>query len=232
MNFSNENVLFALACLFLLLGCLLQGCDGQPDVFNLSLEPYSHASPGEPVRHIEAEPDPGPLGIRASSSIGVEKFKDSRRETAFLGMRSSRWGIWDSCIFSIEGGDLGKATAKALSRHLESSGWRIRMIDEEDTTLPKVVVTGEIIEMQVNASSTLFSTHVTASVILLLNEEDRTTGKRSSARLIGSGSRNVLWFDPEDAEFLLKDSLTEAFRQWSPGMDGNKQMVGSRPEAD
>ena len=147
-------------------------------------------------------------------------------------MKSGRWGTWDSCIFTVEGGYLDRATAKALSEYLKTFGWQIRMVDEGSTTFPKIVVTGEIIEMQVNASSNLFSTHVTASVILLVNEEDRITGKRSSARLTGSGSRNVLWFDPEDAESLLKDSLTDAFHQWSLGMDGNEQMVGSGPEAD
>jgi hypothetical protein len=209
--------------LFFSLGCLLQGCNGEPDVIPLSLEPSSESVVREPVRHIQA-------GIGAS--IGIGQFADGRRDRVILGVKSGRWGTWDSCIFAVKGGDLGRATAKVLSRYLNASGWKIRKIDEGNTTFPRIVVTGEIIEMQVNASSNLLSTHVTTSVILLVEEEDRTTGKRLSARLTGSGSKNVFWFDPDDAESLLKDSLIDAFHQWSPGMDGNEQMVGSRPEAD
>jgi hypothetical protein len=210
-----------LACLFFSLGWLLQGCEAEPDVIPLSIEMSDH----DAYRELEE-------GRQTSigNFIGVGEFTDSRRETAILGMKSGRWGPWDSYIFTVKGGDLGIATADALSRCLRTTGWQIRMIDETETTLPNVLVTGEIIEMQVNAFSNFFSTHLSASVILLVEKKEQTTGKRSSARLTGSRSRNVLWFHPQDAESLLNDALADAFHQWSPGMDGNEQMVGSRPE--
>lgn len=223
MGVSFRYCLSKFGPLFFSLVCALHGCDAEPDVIPLSLEPSAQSVARKPVRHIQA-------GIGAS--IGLAQFTDSRREKAFLGMKSGRLGTWDSCIFTVKGGDLGRATAKALSRYLKTFGWQIRMVDEGNTTFHKIGVTGEIIEMQVNASSNLFSTHVTASVILLVNEEDRTTGKRSSARLTGADSRNVFWFGPDDAESLLKESLTKAFQQWSPGTDRHGQMVGSRSEAD
>jgi hypothetical protein len=207
------------ACLLLWLSSL-PGCNAEPDAVAISIEAL-----GNKESHVVGGQR---QGIERSVRIG--RFIDSRRDRSILGAKSGRWGALDSCIFTVKEGDLGSATARALSRYLKTTGWKIRTIDEG--TAPKLFISGEIIEMQVNASSNLFSTHVTTSVILLIEEEDQKTNKRSAARLTGSGSRNVFWFGPDDAESLLKDSLIDAFHQWSPGMDGNEQMVGSHPEAD
>jgi hypothetical protein len=97
--------------------------------------------------------------------------------------------------------------------------------------LPALLVSGEIIEMHVDAASNLLSTHVTTSVILLVEERDRKTGKRSSTKLSQADSKNVFWFDSTDAEALLKESLTKVFRQWTPGAEWSGHMAGSGPRA-
>lgn len=221
MSTFNRYHLYGLACLFLSLGWLLQGCEAEPDVIPLSIEMSDH----DASRELEKE-----IQTSIGNFIGVEPFLDSRREAAVLGIKSGRWGSWDSYIFTVKGGDLGVATANALSRCLKTTGWQIRMIDETETTLPNVLVTGEIIEMQVNAFSNLLSTHLSASVILLVEKREQTTGKTSSARLTGSRSRNVWWFHPQDAESLLNDALADAFQQWSPRIEANGQAIGSKPE--
>jgi hypothetical protein len=104
------------------------------------------------------------------------------------------------------------------------------MVEPGETSLPRLLVTGEIIEMHLNAASNFLSTHVTTNVILLVEERDQSTGKRSRSSLTRADFRDVFWFDPADAEALLRHSLTEAFRQWSPGMHRDGQMVGSRSE--
>jgi hypothetical protein len=220
MNTSRKDMLAGVVWLLLALASLLAGCNADPDVVPLSLEaPVSHV-PSQPSRNIQAT---------AGMSIGLRQFTDSRRDPATLGAKSSRWGTLDSYLFTIKGGDLGRSTAKALSRYLKGAGWQVRMVEPADGMLPALLVSGEIIEMHVNAASSLLSTHVTTSVILLMEERDRRTGKRSSTRVSQADSKNVFWFEPTDAEALLRESLTKVFRQWTPGVDWSGRMVGSGP---
>jgi hypothetical protein len=116
-----------------------------------------------------------------------------------------------------------------MSRYLKELGWQVRMVEPGDAKLPVLLMTGEIIEMHINAVSTLLWTHVTTSVTLILEERDRKTGKRSSTKLSQADSRDVLWFDPTDAEALLNESLTKVFRQWTSVSDLSGHMVRSHP---
>jgi hypothetical protein len=222
MYTSRRCILPRLGWLFLVLGSLFWGCNAEPDIFPISLESPPGNGSNQPMMRIQ-----GATG----RSVGLSQFTDSRRDTAILGAKSGRWGTLDSCIFTIKDGNLGRATAKALSRYLKGAGWQVRMVEAGEAMLPRFFITGEIIEMHVNAASTLLSTHVITSVILLLEERDRETGKRSSTRLSQADSRDVFWFDPADAEALLKESLTQAFSRWTPGTDRNGQTVDSRPQA-
>jgi hypothetical protein len=220
-NFRKYS-LSGLVWLLFALGFLFEGCNADPRIVPISLEsPVSHVS-SQPMVSIQAA---------AGMSIGLRQFTDSRRDTAILGAKSSRWGTLDSCLFTIKGGDLGRSTAKALSRYLKGAGWQVRMVEPGDAMLPALLVSGEIIEMHVDAASNLLSTHVTTSVILLVEERDRKTGKRSSTKLSQADSKNVFWFDSTDAEALLKESLTKVFRQWTPGAEWSGHMVGSGPRA-
>jgi hypothetical protein len=218
----HRSYLLVSACLLLWLSSL-PGCNAEPDAVAISIEAWgnmeSHVVGGQRQRDVER-------------SVRIGRFIDSRRDRSILGAKSGRWGALDSCIFTVKEGDLGSATARALSRYLKTTGWKIRTIDEG--TAPKLFVSGEIIEMQVNASSNLFSTHVTTSVILLVEEEDQKTNKRSAARLSGSGSTNVLWFSADDAQFLLGQALTEAFQQWLSTTEENvnRQVTGAHLESN
>lgn len=222
MNILRKYILAGLVCLLLAWGSLFEGCNADLDMVPISLE--------SPVSHVSSQPMVG-IQAAAGMSIGLRQFTDSRRDPAILGVKSSRWGTLDSYLFTIKGGDLGKSTAKALSCYLKGAGWQVRMVQPGDAMLPILLVSGEIIEMHVNAASNLLSTHVTTSVILLVEERDRRTGKRSSTRLSQADSKSVFWFGPTDAEALLKESLTKVFRQWTPGADGSRHIVGSGPRA-
>ncbi len=192
-------------------GSLFEGCNADPHIFAVSLESPANSVSTQAMASIQPA---------SGTPIGLRQFTDSRRDTATLGAKSSRWGTLDSCLFTIKGGDLGTATAKAMLRYLKGVGWQVRMVEPGNAKVPVLLMTGEIIEMHVNAVSTLLSTHVTTSVTLILEERDRKTGKRLSTRLSQADSKDVLWFDPTDAEALLNESLAKVFRQWTPGSAG------------
>lgn len=191
------------------------GCSPEPQVVPLSLGPSDHADTLELGQQVQS----GAVDV-----IGVKTFRDGRRDHRVLGTRLGRWGILDTCIFTVKEGDLGNAVALALSRSLRNMGWKTRVVEEREPAPPDMLVTGEIVELQVNARSHLFTTYLNASVILLLERKDPTTGKPILVKLTGSGSRNVFWFQPQDAETLLNTALTDAFHQWLPKV----QTVGNR----
>ena len=190
-------------------------CSPEPQVVPLSITSPDHADSLALGQQVQSG---------AGDVIGVRAFRDGRREHRVLGTRLGRWGILDTCIFTVKEGDLGNAVAEALSRSLKTMGWKTRIVEEREPAPPDLLVTGEIVELQVNARSNLFSTHVDASVIILLERKDPATGKLVSMKLTGSGSENVFWFQPQDAETVLHTALTSAFQQWLPRV----QTVGNR----
>jgi hypothetical protein len=194
-----------LGYLLLLLGSLLSGCNAEPQVMPLSIE-----IPEDVPQTLRKE-----VSSRSPGIIGIGEFSDSRRERALLGMKAGRWGFLDSCIFTVRG-DIGQATAGALAHYLRRADRQTTMVRNGQPDIP-VHITGDIIEMRVNAVSGLLSTHLSAHVILILVEENEITGKISSVKITGSNSRNIVWFDPQDAESVLADSLADAFQRWLSG---------------
>ncbi|MGE0274575.1 MAG: hypothetical protein AB7G68_08520 [Nitrospiraceae bacterium] len=195
--------------LLALLGTLLAGCNAGSPVADLSID-IAEDHVAMTLRQEISSDGLGP--------IGIAEFRDSRRETVFLGMKTGRWGFWDSCIFTVKGGNVGRATADALSHYFRKAGRQTAMVQNGEPVTP-VLITGEIIEMRIDGTSGLVSTHLTAHIILLLTQENHITGQTLSVKLTGSDSRNVVWFDPEDAEAVLANSLTDAFQRWLSGTE-------------
>jgi len=195
--------------LLALLGSLLAGCNTEPQVAALSIDIAEDHVAVALTQEISSE------GL---GPIGIAEFRDGRRETVFLGMKTGRWGFWDSCIFTANVGNVGQATADALSHYFKTAGRQTVMVRNGEPVTP-VLITGEIIEMRIDGASGLFSTHLNAHIILLVAEENHITGQKSSVKLTGSGWRNVVWFDPADAQALLANSLTDAFQRWLSGTE-------------
>jgi uncharacterized lipoprotein YajG len=99
---------------------------------------------------------------------------------------------------------------QALSDYLIAKGWQVtkRGAGDNDTD---VVLTGKILDFSVHAKSRVGFTEVMTKTKLALQAQNVADGSTVHMTLNGSGSDEIFWFDPEDAQALLNDVLTDSF---------------------
>ncbi|MGH7427751.1 MAG: hypothetical protein ACREJ4_05265, partial [Candidatus Methylomirabilaceae bacterium] len=61
--------------------------------------------------------------------------------------------------------------------------------------------------------SRVFSTKITATTKMAIQARNTADGSVVRMTLSGEGSQNVFWFDPEDAQRLINDILTDSLEK-------------------
>ena len=149
-------------------------------------------------------------GGAASASSGggprvvVKPFDDARMDRTHLGSRSHFWG--DTSYFDLPQGTVGDAVAKALVQQLNKRGWQASL-EGSNGTAADATITGTIQDLSVTAVSRFGRTELAAKntmMVRVLNHGDESTVQE---RVLGSGSDEVFWFDPEDAQQLVNEVL-------------------------
>lgn len=149
-------------------------------------------------------------GGAASASSGggprvvVKPFDDARMDRTHLGSRSHFWG--DTSYFDLPKGTVGDAVAKALVQQLNKRGWQASL-EGSNGTAADATITGTIQDLSVTAVSRFGRTELAAKntmMVRVLNHGDESTVQE---RVLGSGSDEVFWFDPEDAQQLVNEVL-------------------------
>jgi len=155
---------------------------------------------------------PSPSASAGASSAGagsgprvvVKPFDDARMDRTHLGSRSHFWG--DTSYFDLPKGTVGEAVAKALVQQLNKRGWQATL-DGAAGTSADATITGTIEDLSVTAVSKFGRTELAAKNSMMVRVANHGDESTIQERLLGSGSDQVFWFDPEDAQQLVNEVL-------------------------
>ena len=143
-------------------------------------------------------------GAGGGPKVVVKPFEDARMDRTHLGSRSHFWGA--TSHFDLPKGTVGEAVAAALVQQLNKRGWQASLNGAGGST-PDATITGTIQDLSVTAESKFGRTEVAAKNTMTVRVENHGDGSTIHERLLGSGSDQVFWFDPEDAQQLVNEVL-------------------------
>ena len=193
---------------------VLTGCAGKGEVVMLNLRAVP---PAEAPK--EATP--------ADTIVVVADFEDARPDKQRLGARVHRGG--GETVFNVPDGKIGAVVAQVVTDYLKKRGWRVALARPVPGTAPDngphVTISGKILDLSANASSSFGSTQIAAStktVMEALNAED---GSIVRMTLGGAGTQQVVMFDPEDAAELLSAALSESLEKFVTAIRFEKKML-------
>ena len=173
----------------------LAGCVGTGEVIPLQVHPIVTGSEGV-------------VKQGAAVRVVVGLFEDDRSHKTNLGNRTHLWG--GVSYFDVPGGRPAEVVAQALTDYLTAKGWLVTKRKAGDNGAD-VVLTGKILDFSVHAKSRVGFTEVMTKTKLALQGQNVADGSTIRMTLNGSGSDDIFWFDPEDAQSLLNEVLTDSF---------------------
>jgi hypothetical protein len=182
-----------------LLGIILvSGCAGKGENINLKVPVGSGAD--EKVVAMN------------SATIAIQPFEDNRTDPAHLGMRHHLWG--GESHFSLPSGTLGDATAQAFAEYLKGKGWNASVAKGNGATGADMTITGKLVDVGVDAKSGIGQTTLNAKSRMVVQVKNLADGSQIRETLSSTGSNQVIWFDPEDAQELLNDLYNKNFEKF------------------
>jgi hypothetical protein len=173
----------------------LAGCAGSGEVIPLQIHPIVTGS-----ERVAKQ--------RAAVRVAVGSVEDGRSHKTGLGVRTHLWG--GVSYFDVPGGDPADVVAQALTDYLTTKGWQVSKRGAGDNGAD-VVLTGKILDFSVYAKSRVGYTEVTTKTKLALQAQNVADGSTIRMTLNGSGGDDIFWFDPEDAQVLVNEVLTDSF---------------------
>ena len=173
----------------------LAGCAGTGEVIPLQIHPIMTQS-----ERVEKQ--------GATVRVAVGSFEDGRSYKTGLGVRTHLWG--GVSYFDVPGGNPADMAAQALTEYLTAKGWQVTKRGAVNNGAD-VVLTGKILDLSVHAKSRIGFTEVTTKSKLALQAQNVADGSTIRMTLNGSGGDDIFWFDPEDAQTLVNDVLTDSF---------------------
>jgi hypothetical protein len=147
-----------------------------------------------------------------SATIAIQPFEDNRTDPAHLGMRHHLWG--GESHFSLPSGTLGDATAQAFAAYLKGKGWNASVAKGNGATGADMTITGKLVDVGVDAKSGIGQTTLNAKSRMVVQVKNLADGSQIRETLSSTGSNQVIWFDPEDAQELLNDLYNKNFEKF------------------
>jgi len=182
-----------------LLGVILAtGCAGKGERIDLKVPVVSGAD-GKGV-------------AMSSATVAIQPFEDHRTDRSHLGTRYHLWG--GESHFSLPNGTLGEATAQAFADYLQGKGWNATVAKGHGAAGADMTITGRLIDVGVDAKSGIGQTTLNAKNRMLVQVQNHTDGSQIRETLTGTGSNQVFWFDPEDAQELLNELYSKNFEKF------------------
>ena len=176
---------------------VLAGCAGTGEVVLLHIHPVMTGSDGKAKE-------------RTALRVAVGSVEDGRSHKTGLGVRKHLWG--GVSYFDVPRGNLADKVAQALVDYLTAKGWQVTKAQRETGDAgADVVLTGTVLDFSVRAMSRIGLTEVTTKTKLALQARNVADGSTIRMTLYGNGNDEIFWFDPEDAQALANDVLTESF---------------------
>ncbi len=171
--------------------CVLAGCAAKGERIDVAIPVTSPT---------QATMSSGSIGPR----VVVKPFDDVRMDRTHLGSRSHFWG--DTSYFDVPNGTVGAAVAKALVQQLNKRGWQAS-VDGSNGAAPDATISGTIQDLSVQAVSKFGHTEIQAKNTMMVRVANHGDESSIQERVMGSGSDEVFWFEPEDAQQLVNEVL-------------------------
>jgi uncharacterized lipoprotein YajG len=171
--------------------CVLAGCAAKGERIDVAIP---STSPNQSTMNS------GTMGPR----VVVKPFDDVRLDRTHLGSRSHLWG--NTSYFDVPNGTVGEAVAKALVQQLSKRGWQASL-DGSNGTAPDATISGTIQDLSVQAVSKVGHTQLEAKNTMMVRVANHGDESSIQERVMSSGSDEVFWFEPEDAQQLVNEVL-------------------------
>lgn len=182
-----------------LLGIILAtGCAGKGERIDLKVPMASGAD--------------GKVVTMSPATVAIQPFEDHRTDRSHLGIRHHLWG--GESHFSLPNGTLGEASAQAFADFLNGKGWNATVVKGHGAEEADMTITGKLIDVGVDATSGIGQTTLSAKNRMAVQVKNRADGSHIRETLTGSGTNQVFWFDPEDAQELLNELYNKNFEKF------------------
>ncbi|HEV2174047.1 MAG TPA: hypothetical protein VGR71_10785 [Nitrospira sp.] len=141
----------------------------------------------------------------AGPRVAVKPFDDARSDRMHLGSRSHLWG--STSYFDLPKGTAGEAVAKSIVQQLNRRGWQASLAGQGGSVQPDATISGTIQDLSVNAVSKFGRTEIAAKNTMMVRVANHSDESTIQERVLGSGTDEIFWFDPEDAQQLVNEVL-------------------------
>jgi len=148
----------------------------------------------------------------SSATVAIQPFEDNRTERSHLGTRLHLWG--GESHFNLPSGTLGEATAQAFADYLKGKGWNATVAKGNGAVGADMTVTGRLVDVAVDAKSGIGQTTLSAKSQMVVQVRNHADGSQVRETLTSTGTNQVFWFDPEDAQELLNELYTRNFEKF------------------
>jgi hypothetical protein len=145
----------------------------------------------------------------SSATVAILPFEDNRTDRLHLGTRHHLWG--GESHFSLPSGTLGEATAQAFADYLKGKGWNATVAKGDGVVDADMTITGKLVDVGVEAKSGIGQTTLNAKSRLVVQVKNHADGSQVRETLTSTGTNQVFWFDPEDAQELLNELYNKNF---------------------
>ncbi len=147
-------------------------------------------------------------------AVLVEPFEDLRSQQSRLGLRTHLGGGFT--YFSVEGRDTAGTFTRVVGEYLEQMGWVVwvkKPGEPAPQVSPDVRVTGQLNELSVHAKSRLGSTVITCKLKAVVRGVPAADQSTVSVSLEAIRTRTVLWFETDDVQELVNQTLRDSLRK-------------------
>lgn len=149
---------------------------------------------------------------KSSTTVAIQPFEDNRTDRSHLGTRAHLWG--GESHFGLSSGTLGDATAKAFADYLSSKGWNATVAKGAGATEADLTITGKLVDVGVDAKSGVGQTTLKAKNRMVVQVKNHADGSQVLETLTSTGTDQVFWFNPEDAQELLNELYGKNFEKF------------------
>jgi hypothetical protein len=142
-----------------------------------------------------------------TAMVTVVPFQDDRTDPYRLGARQHLWG--GETLFAVQNGTVGESSAQALVDYLRRKGWNAAL--GKATDLADITITGKLIDVAIDAKSSVGRTAVTGRNKIVLQAANAADRSQIRDTVTSLGEKTVFWFDPEDAQEVMNDMYEQNF---------------------
>ena len=148
----------------------------------------------------------------SSATVAILPFEDNRTDRSHIGTRLHLWG--GESHFSLPSGTLGDATARAFADYLKGKGWNATVAKGNEAIGADMTITGTLVDVGVDAKSGIGQTRLNAKSRMVVQVKNHADGSQVRETLTSTGTHQVFWFDPEDAQGLLNELYNKNFEKF------------------